>query len=189
MKLMTRYKFLKLEALIENKENEYIIYNTLKEEFEVRKELVRADKYFQDLDVICLKERVLIYIQEMYESNICDSQIIKKAINNSTFSVHLATKQSLLEFISKHPSINFVEDKHKIIDFINSLIKTEVQSKKYYNNILKRLKYTCMNILEKDEKSKSDNFSQSIVERENKKNSIKMKQKDDEEFNFRVDVF
>jgi len=172
MELLKRHTILKLEKLTNHSDNNFITYDKKNKKLIPHNELNRINSYFNGSEIDCSKNMILLYIKEQFEERVEDNALIKKAILSSTLSVRNDTQEKLLNFISLHPAINFSTDSEKIIDFIASVMNNnnEVQAKKYYNNIMKRLKYTCINILEKNQETRDENFAEGMKNHKKYKN-------------------
>lgn len=197
--LMTRHTFLKLESLTQiyaqRKKNELIDNQMKKVVNYVEVDFITFDKTTQELKAFrelkneadyldtkgcadCSRNDVLVFRRVVYEDRCCDYRSIKEAIEKSSFSVSFEDKKKLIEFMGKHQSYHFTENANEILAFILTLLNdNEKQSKKWYNNILKHLKYECIHLMELTDKQRKENLAQGIIDR--RKNNTKKKRFND----------
>lgn len=173
MSLITKYKYLKIEELTENIDIKYITFNTVANEI----------KSFKTPNFNLKDSQFLIFDREDFEDNIANTFRIRDSINTSSFSCKLESKQKLLNYFQSKPTLNFLLNKNEILEEIKKLLKgNEIQSKKFYNNILKRLKYQNIELLfEKTDKQREDNFKKGIKKRDKELIDRKIKHKENEE--------
>lgn len=172
MSLITKYKYLKIEELTENTDIKYITFNTVANEI----------KSFKTPNFNLKDSQFLIFDREDFEDNIANTFKIRDSINTSSFSCKLESKQKLLNYFQSKPTLNFLLNKNEILEEIKKLLKgNEIQSKKFYNNILKRLKYQNIELFEKTDKQREDNFKKGIKKRDKELIDRKIKHKENEE--------
>lgn len=163
-------------------------FNPIKKE---RKKF-EPEPYLKDKNVVdCSKNEVLVFIRENFIERVGDNRSIIQAIHNSSFHVSYENKQKLIQFMGKHHAYDFVgnaiaqEGKQGILDFMTELLEGEgkqIQAKKWYNNILKHLKYECIHLMELTDTQRKENLTQGIANR--KKNNDKKKRFNDPNINF-----
>lgn len=163
-------------------------FNPIKKE---RKKF-EPEPYLKDKNVVdCSKNEVLVFIRENFIERVGDNRSIIQAIHNSSFHVSYENKQKLIQFMGKHHSYDFVENattqegKQGILDFMTELLEgktKQTQAKKWYNNILKHLKYECIHLMELTDTQRKENLTQGIANR--KKNNDKKKRFNDPNINF-----
>ncbi len=197
--LMTRHTFLKLESLTQiyaqRKKNELIDNQMKKVVNYVEVDFITFDKTTQELKAFrelkneadyldskgcadCSRNDVLIFRRVVFEDRCCDYRSIREAIEKSSFSVSFEDKKKLIEFMGKHQSYHFIENANEILAFILTLLNdNKIQSKKWYNNILKHLTYECIHLMELTDKQRKENLAQGIVDR--RKNNAKKKRFND----------
>lgn len=202
--LMTRHTFLKLEALTQinaqRKENKLIDNQVKKVVNFVEVDFIEFDKTTQELKAFrelkneadyldskgcadCSRNNVLVFRRVVFEDRCCDYRSIKEAIEKSSFSVSFEDKKKLIEFMGKHQSYHFIENANEVLSFILTLLQdNKIQSKKWYNNILKHLKYECIHLMELTNTQRKENLTQGIANR--KKNNAKKKRFNDPNINF-----
>jgi len=201
--LMTRHTFLKLESLTQiyaqRKKNE-LIDNQMKKVVDfVEVDFITFDKTTQELKAFrelkneadyldskgcadCSRNDVLVFRRVVFEDRCCDYRSIKEAIDKSAFSVSFEDKKKLIDFMGKHQSYHFTENADEILAFILTLLKdNKIQSKKWYNNILRHLKYECIHLMELTDKQRRENLAQGIAHRQ--KNNAKKKRFNDPNIN------
>lgn len=176
MEILTTHKKRNLHTLSKESDTQYITYNLKTKEFNSLKDIEKIDsKFFNKINNYQVKNLVLIYIKEMAIENATNTTQIIEAIKNSSFSVSQRVEDDLVKYIKLKPSINFIDKEDLIVQYIQKLMKSEspAQARKYYNNILLRIKFTRIDLLEKTLEEKEDNFKESIKKRdelrENKK--------------------
>ena len=202
--LMTRHTFLKLEALTQinaqRKENklidnqvkkvvnfvevDFITFNKTTQELKAFRELKNEADYLDSKGCAdCSRNDVLVFRRVVFEDRCCDYRSIKEAIEKSSFSVSFEDKKKLIEFMGKHQSYHFIENDNEVLSFILTLLQdNKIQSKKWYNNILKHLKYECIHLMELTNTQRKENLTQGIANR--KKNNAKKKRFNDPNINF-----
>ena len=183
-----------VKKIVKYVEVDFILYNKITQKLEVpritRKALFDPSPYLNSYDSAdCSKDTILVFIREKFEKKVSSNLAITEAIRNSTFSVNTEKKEKLIKFMGKHHAYNFVinanttEDKQGILDFMTELLEgkgRQIQAKKWYNNILKRLKYECICIMEKSTEEKKDTFAKAIRQRDKRKKIEQDKQEIDE---------
>lgn len=200
---MTRHTFLKLETLTQinaqRKENklidnqmkkvvnyvevDFITFDKTTHQFNTFIELKNEADYLDSKGCAdCSRNDVLVFRRVVYEDRCCDYRSIKEAIEKSSFSVSFEDKKKLIDFMGKHQSYHFTENANEILTFMLTLLKdNEKQSKKWYNNILKHLKYECIHLMELTDKQRRENLAQGIAHRQ--KNNAKKKRFNDPNIN------
>ncbi|MDP2893335.1 MAG: hypothetical protein Q8N78_03065 [Sulfurimonas sp.] len=167
---------MKLLSWVEDVNINYITYHTNTRKVRNYSTL-DVDKYRDNhKNPICDRDDILIFDRERYNEILEDITSINGAILNSSFSCSQIVKDTLLNFIGKHHSIHFILDKEDILKSIQKHMSgndVKEQSLKYYNNILKRLTFGCMELFEKTDKERENIFAQSITQRDLKIRNVK----------------
>lgn len=172
MSLITKNEYLKIEKLSEDTNVKYITFNNVS----------RDIKSFKKPNFSLQQNQHLIFDREDFEENIIDTFKIREGIETSSFSCKEDTKKQLLKYFQLKPTLNFLTGKVEILEKIKPLLNNnETQSKKFYNNILKRLKYQKLELFEKTDKQREENLVKGLRQRSKNIFNIKKKQKENEE--------
>lgn len=169
MEIMTEHRKKTLHLLSKKEEIQFITYNIKTNKFTEFDDIEKIDnRLFNEKNNYQVKDEILIYIKEMSIENASTTLNIIKSIKNSSFSVSKQVEENLIKFIKNHPSYNFINEENSIIQNIQESMnsKTPKQAKKYYNNILLRLKFTRIDLLEKSLEEKEENFVKAIKRRD-----------------------
>jgi hypothetical protein len=164
---VTRYR--NLEKLTNTDNINYIVYNLETKEFNSYENIESINtKFFTNSNNFQIDKKILIFIKDAVLENTSNSLIIQKAIKSSSFSVSKKVEESLLKYISNHPTLNFLDDELMVIENIQTAMNKEnnIQAKKYYNNIIRRLKYTRLDILEQTDTQREENFNTAMKTRD-----------------------
>ncbi len=177
MNIITRYKYLQIEEYTKSEDIKYITFHQKTKNIQTFKN-IDFDLYIDTKgDILCDNEKVLIFDREIYLENIVDTLKIQQSIKESSFSCKDTTKDELIKFVKNKPNLNFENDKDIIIQEIDKSLNNETQSLKMYNNILKRLKYFCLCLFEKNNTTREENFKNGIEKRDTELTEKKIKQK------------
>jgi len=188
MELMTTHRHRTLKNLSKEEDVAYIVYNFETKKFKKFNNINKLNsKFFEASQNFQVNNEILIFIKDMCLENISDNLKIKEAINTSSFTVSDFVRDELLKLIFNHPSYNFVDKEINIIQNIQKSMKAKntTQATKYYNNILRRLKYTRIDILEKSKEEKTEDFKIAIQIRDKRRKNKRfnaMKKSDFENF-------
>lgn len=170
MNLITRHTYRTIEKFVEDTSINYITYHKNTQHIQVFTNVdlsLYVDTYG---NILCNQDKVLIFNRELYESNIKTTIEIKQAIKESSFSCKDALKKHLIYYFIEHKHYDFVQHKDTILQEIQKRISNNSakQSLKLYNNILKRLKYCCLELFEQTEEQRVENLKNSIIQRDTK---------------------
>lgn len=169
MELLTAHKKKDL-LIISNKEDvQFIIYDVKTKKFKKFEDINKINnKFFEQNNNYQVGNEILIFIKEMAIENAINTPKIIESIKNSSFSVSNSVQSKLLKYITDKPSYNFIDKENEIITTIQNFMKSEnpKQAKKYYNNILKRLKFTRIDLFEKTKEEKTQIFEKAIKRRD-----------------------
>lgn len=170
MNLITRHTYRTIEKFVEDTSINYITYHKNTQQIQVFTNVdlsLYVDAYG---NILCNQDEVLIFNRELYESNIKTTIEIKQAIKESSFSCKDVVKENLIFFFIEHKHYDFVQHKDTILQEIQKRISNNSakQSLKLYNNILKRLKYVCLELFEQTEEQRVENLKNSIIQRDTK---------------------
>lgn len=172
MNEISKYKYIKIEELTLNEDIQYITFNTVNKNIE----------FFKNPNFSLKDNQFLIFDREYFGMNIIDTFKIRENIKNSSFSCKEETKQKLISYFQSKPTLNFLLNKNEILEEIKKLLNNnETQSKKFYNNILKRLKYQNLELFEKTNEEREENFKKGIKQRDKDILNKKIKKKEDKE--------
>ena len=177
MSLITRYKYLKIEEYTKSEDIQYITFHQNTKNIQTYQN-IDFDLYIDTKgDILCDNEKVLIFDKEIYLENIIDTLKIQHSIQESSFSCHQTNKDNLIKFVKNKPTLNFETNKDIIIEEINKSLNNKTQSLKMYNNILKRLKYLCLCLFEKNNTIREENFKNGIEKRDKELQNKKYRKK------------
>lgn len=169
MAILTEHKKKTLHSLSKKEEVQFITYNLKTKKFTEFEDIEKIDdRLFNKKNNYQLNNEVLIYIKEMFSENADTPFKIIESIELSSFSVSNIVKDALINYVSKERLYNFIKKEQETIQFIQTKMnsKTPTQAKKYYNNILLRLKFTRIDLLEKTLEEKEKNFKKAIERRD-----------------------
>ena len=171
MNEISKYNYIKIEELTLNEDIKYITFNTNSKEI----------KPYKNKPNITNNEVIfIIFDREQFLQNSKSKGSILLSIKNSSFICSQKIKTELKSHISNSFMIDFLE-KDKILKNINLYMNNETQSKKFYNNILKRLKYQNLELFEKTNEEREINFKNGIKQRDKDILNKKIKNKEDKE--------
>lgn len=191
MELLTEHRKKDLLILSKKEEVQYIIYDMKTKKFKDFKDINEINnKFFEKNNNYQVSNKILIFIKEMAIENSTNTIKIIEAIKNSSFSVSKLVEEDLIKFIKSHPLYNFIDKENMIVENIQKAMKKEktTQAQKYYNNILRRLIFTRIDIFEKNKIEKAQIFEKAIKRRDKilKEKPINTLEK---EFNKHNDIF
>jgi len=167
IELMPEYQYKKLNKLIEIEDNNYIVYDIKTKKFDTFKH--KADMPIKiDAKNYQKGNKILIFGRSGFMEDVADIKKVENAIKNCSFSVSQTTKSNLLKYISFNSKLHFINNASDIIENIRISMKKDnnIQSKKYYNSILKQLKFTRLDILEKTDKQRRENLLKGVAKRD-----------------------
>lgn len=156
MSLITKYKYLKIEELTLNEDIKYITFN-------IKSKEIKPYKYKPNN--IDNENIYIIYDREQFLQNTKSKSSITQSIKNSSFSCSQSVKDYFISEVVRTPMIDFLEQTKRIKE-IDVRMNNLTQSKKFYNNILKRLKFLHLELFEKSDKERKDNLKKGIEKRD-----------------------
>lgn len=174
---ITRHKYLTIEKYVEDESINYITFHKNTKHIQAYHTLDLNNFIDSYGNILCNQDKVLVFEREHYTYNISDTLQIKDAILNSSFSCKQIVNDKLFEFIQKKSNLHFIKDKDIILEEINMHIEnnSSTQSLKMYNNILKRLKYLCLELFEKTQTQRDENHKNAMLKRDEKRKKEKLR--------------